>query len=253
MGVPWLHSACGTCEFCLRGEENLCPQARFTGFHVDGGYAEYMLADAALPAADPAADRAMSRPPRCCAPGLSATARCAWRTCIPASGWGWWALAPAPTWRSRWRAAGAAQVYVFTRSAEHRRHAEELGAAWTGGIEDKAPKLLDRAVIFAPSGKLVPLALEKLRPGGTLAINAIHMSDIPAMPYRLIYGERTLRSVANATYRDGVEFLRIANEMGIQVDGDGLPAGGGEPGAAGSEGEQDQWGGGSESCELVNQ
>ena len=108
------------------------------------------------------------------------------------------------------------EVYAFTRAAEHRRHAEELGAAWTGGIEDKAPKLLDRAVIFAPSGALVPQALEKLRPGGTLAINAIHMSDIPQMPYRLIYGERTLRSVANATYRDGVEFLRIANEMGIK-------------------------------------
>jgi propanol-preferring alcohol dehydrogenase len=108
-------------------------------------------------------------------------------------------------------------VYVFTRSEEHRRHAMELGAEWAGGVEDEAPHPLDRAVIFAPSGRLVPPVLEKLRPGGTLAINAVFMSDIPAMPYRLIYGERTLRSVANATYQDGVDFLRLAVEIPIQA------------------------------------
>jgi propanol-preferring alcohol dehydrogenase len=107
------------------------------------------------------------------------------------------------------------KVYVFTRSSEHRRHAEELGAAWVGGAEENPPKLLDRAVIFAPAGGLVPLILAKLRPGGTLAINAIHMSPIPELPYSLIYGERTLRSVANATYQDGVEFLRLAAEVPV--------------------------------------
>ena len=108
------------------------------------------------------------------------------------------------------------EVYVFTRSEMHRRHARELGAAWVGGVEDSPPAPLDRAVIFAPAGPLVPRILEKLRPGGTLAINAIHMSDIPAMPYRLLYGERTLRSVANATYQDGVEFLELAARIPVR-------------------------------------
>ncbi|MBE9524084.1 MAG: alcohol dehydrogenase, partial [Chloroflexi bacterium] len=107
------------------------------------------------------------------------------------------------------------EIYVFTRSLDHRRHAESLGANWVGGAEDRPPQFLDRAVIFAPAGDLVPKMLEKIRPGGTLAINAIHMSPIPEIPYGLIYGERTLRSVANATYRDGVEFLRLAAEIPI--------------------------------------
>jgi propanol-preferring alcohol dehydrogenase len=107
------------------------------------------------------------------------------------------------------------EVYVFTRSAAHRRHAAELGAAWVGGVEDTSPALMDRAVIFAPAGGLVPLLLAKLRPGGTLAINAIHMSPIPELPYQLIYGERTLRSVANATYQDGIDFLSLAAEISI--------------------------------------
>jgi propanol-preferring alcohol dehydrogenase len=108
------------------------------------------------------------------------------------------------------------EVYVFTRSDRHRRHAEELGAAWTGSAEDKPPKLIDRGIIFAPAGWIVPLALEKLRPAGTLAINAIHMSDIPQMPYEKIYGERTLRSVASATYQDGINFLKLATEIPIK-------------------------------------
>ena len=109
------------------------------------------------------------------------------------------------------------EVYVFTRSEGHRRLAEELGAAWVGGSEDRPPKLLDRAIIFAPLGELVPMVLEKIRPGGTLAINAIHMSLIPEMEYALLYGERTLRSVANATYQDGVQFLHLAAEIPIRV------------------------------------
>ena len=108
------------------------------------------------------------------------------------------------------------EVYVFTRSPEHREHARELGAAWVGGAEETPPEFLDRAIIFAPAGWIVHKALEKLRPGGTLAINAIHMTPIPEMPYNLIYGERTMRSVANATYRDGVEFLDLAVKIPIR-------------------------------------
>jgi propanol-preferring alcohol dehydrogenase len=109
-------------------------------------------------------------------------------------------------------------VDVFTRSAEHRRHALSLGAEWAGGIQDEPPAALDRAVLFAPSGALVPLALGKLRPGGTLAINAVHLSPIPELPYPLIYGERTLRSVANATYRDGLELLELARQANLHAD-----------------------------------
>jgi propanol-preferring alcohol dehydrogenase len=108
------------------------------------------------------------------------------------------------------------EVYVFTRSEEHRRHAWELGAAWVGGAEDEPQRPLDRAVIFAPAGHLVPKILAKLRPGGTLALNAIHMTPIPEMEYDLVYYERTLRSVANATYRDGVEFLELASKIPVQ-------------------------------------
>jgi propanol-preferring alcohol dehydrogenase len=109
------------------------------------------------------------------------------------------------------------EVYVFTRSAAHREHARQLGATWVGGADEQPPRLLDRAVIFAPVGWMVPKALAKLRPAGTLAINAIHMSPIPEMPYDLIYGERTLRSVANATYQDGVEFLQLAAEIPLRA------------------------------------
>jgi propanol-preferring alcohol dehydrogenase len=109
------------------------------------------------------------------------------------------------------------ELYAFTRSEQHRRHATELGAVWVGRVEEQPPSQLDRGIIFAPVGSLVPLALEKLRPGGTLAINAIHMTPIPEMPYALIYGERTLRSVANATYQDGVEFMRLAAEIPIHA------------------------------------
>jgi propanol-preferring alcohol dehydrogenase len=108
------------------------------------------------------------------------------------------------------------EVFVFTRSEAHRQHALELGAAWVGRAEDTPPEPLDRAITFAPAGEIVLHALEKLRPGGTLAINAVHLSPIPRMDYRLIYGERTLRSVANATYQDGVEFLQLAEQIPIR-------------------------------------
>ncbi|MEJ2486411.1 MAG: zinc-dependent alcohol dehydrogenase family protein [Anaerolineales bacterium] len=217
VGVPWLYSTCGECYYCRNGMENLCENAKFTGFDVDGGYAEAMLADAkfVLPLPEEISD--IDAAPLLCAGiigyrslhkadlehgerlglfGFGASAHLAIQV---ARHWG-------------------CEVYVFTRSAEHRQHAEELGAAWVGGAEDTPPKLLDRAVTFAPAGWIVPLALEKLRPGGTLAINAIHMSDIPSFPYQLIYGERTLRSVANAVYQDGVEFLKLAAEIPIRPE-----------------------------------
>jgi propanol-preferring alcohol dehydrogenase len=214
VGVPWLYSTCGECRYCSSGEENLCEQAKFTGFDVDGGFAEAMLADArfVLPLPESVSDRDAA--PLLCAGiiGYRSLHKADLRKGERLGLFGFGASAHLAIQVARY---WDCEVYVFTRSAEHRRHAEELGAAWVGGAEETPPKLLDRAVTFAPVGWIVPMALEKLRPGGTLAINAIHMSDIPGFAYPLIYGERTLRSVANATYQDGVDFLQLAEEIPI--------------------------------------
>ena len=216
VGIPWLYRACGICEFCQRGEENLCPYAKFTGFDVDGGYADFMLAEAkyTLPLPDELTDDQaapllcagiigyrslhkadLQRGERLGLVGFGASAHLAIQI---ANHWG-------------------CRTFVFTRAEEHRHHARELGAVWAGSIDDDSPEPIDRAVLFAPVGKLVPLILKKLRPGGTLAINAIHLSPIPELDYELLYGERTLRSVANATYQDGVELLELAVKIPIRA------------------------------------
>ncbi len=216
VGVPWFYSACGECEYCRRGEENLCPQARFTGFHVDGGYAEYMLAEARYLLPMPESIPHEQAAPLLCA-GIIGYRSLRKADLQPGERLGLFGFGASAHLAIQVARYWDCEVYVFTRSPAHRQHALALGAAWAGGAEDAAPKPLDRAVIFAPAGGIVPLALEKLRPGGTLAINAIHMTPIPEMPYRLIYGERTLRSVANATYRDGVEFLQLAAEIPVRA------------------------------------
>ncbi len=215
VGIPWLHSTCGNCEFCLRGEENLCATAQFTGFHVNGGFAEYVLADArfVLPLPDMVSDEQAA--PLLCAGivGYRSLKKADIQSGEKVGLFGFGASAHLCIQVLRY---WDCPVYVFTRSKAHQDHAWELGAVWAGEAGSSGVSTLDRAVIFAPVGELVPLALEKIRPGGTVAINAIHMSDIPSFPYKTIYGERTLRSVANATYRDGVEFLDLAVKAGIQ-------------------------------------
>lgn len=216
VGVPWLYDACGACRYCKAGVENLCRQARFTGFDVQGGFAEYMIAEGkyALPLPEMLDDRQAA--PLLCAGiiGYRALKQAEYEGGEVLGLVGFGASAHL-TIQVALHQGG--EVYVFTRSEEHRRHARSLGAAWAGGIDEQAPGPLDSAIIFAPAGHLVPKVLEKLRPEGTLAINAIHMSPIPEMPYRLIYEERTLRSVANATYRDGVEYLELAAEIPVQA------------------------------------
>jgi alcohol dehydrogenase, propanol-preferring len=215
VGVPWLYSACGNCDFCRRGQENLCDQARFSGFHHDGGYAEFMLAEANYILPLPAEIDDEQAAPLLCA-GIIGYRSLRQADLLPGERLGLVGFGASAHLAIQVARHWDCPVDVFTRSVEHRQHALELGAAWAGGIEDDSPAPLDRAIIFAPSGKLVPLVLEKLRPGGTLAINAIYMSPIPEMPYQLIYGERTLRSVANATYQDGLDFLRLAAEIPIR-------------------------------------
>jgi alcohol dehydrogenase, propanol-preferring len=217
VGVPWLYSACGSCDFCRRGQENLCPQARFSGFHHDGGYAEYMLADARYVLPLPLEIDDEQAAPLLCA-GIIGYRSLRQADLSPGERLGLVGFGASAHLAIQVARHWGCPVDVFTRSTEHRRHALALGAAWAGGIEQESPAALDRAIIFAPSGKLVPLVLEKLRAGGTLAINAIYMSPIPEMPYHLVYGERTLRSVANATYQDGVEFLKLAAEVPVRAE-----------------------------------
>jgi propanol-preferring alcohol dehydrogenase len=215
-GVPWLYQTCGACELCLSGQENLCPQARFTGFHADGGYAEWMIAEAGYTLPLPEAIPDEQAAPLLCA-GIIGYRSLRQADLYPGERLGLVGFGASAHLALQIANYLGCEVYVFTRSAEHQRHARLLGATWAGTADERPPAPLDRAVIFAPAGGLVPLTLEKLRPGGTLAINAIHMSPIPEMPYALIYGERTLRSVANATYQDGVEFLRLAVEAEVRA------------------------------------
>jgi propanol-preferring alcohol dehydrogenase len=215
VGIPWLYRACGKCDFCQRGEENLCRDAEFTGFHKDGGYAEFTVSDAdyTLRVPDGLSDELAA--PLLCA-GIIGYRSLHKADVHPGERLGLVGFGASAHLAIQVARYWNCEVYVFTRSEGHKQLARELGAAWVGDSEDQTPAPLDRAILFAPVGYLVPIILEKLRPGGTLAINAIHLSPIPEFSYHLIYGERTLRSVANATYQDGVDFLRLAAEIPIR-------------------------------------
>jgi propanol-preferring alcohol dehydrogenase len=217
VGVPWLAETCGVCAFCRRGEENLCDNARFTGWDVDGGYAELMAArdDFVVPIPERFADDEAA--PLLCA-GIIGYRSLRRAEVQPGDHVGLYGFGASAHLAIQAACAWGCRVSVFTRGREHRALAERLGAAWTGGAEDRPPQPLDRAVIFAPAGGLVPAALAALRKGGVLAINAIHMSPIPALDYGLLYGERTVRSVANATRRDAIEFLELAATAGVTVE-----------------------------------
>jgi propanol-preferring alcohol dehydrogenase len=215
VGVPWLFSACGKCEYCKRGKENLCIKAKFTGFHVDGGYADYILADGAYVLPIPPGLTDEQAAPLLCA-GIVGYRALKKADILPGEHVGLFGFGASAHLCIQVLHYWGCQVSVFTRAIAHQAHARELGAAWAGSAGQNPEKLLDRAVIFAPSGNLVVRALETIRPGGTVAINAIHMSEIPAFPYEKIYGERTLRSVANATYQDGEDFLALAVTANIR-------------------------------------
>ena len=215
VGVPWLYRADGTCDFCQRGEENLCPNAEFTGLHRAGGFAEFMVADAsyALSIPDSIGDRPAA--PLLCA-GIIGYRSLRKADLQPGERLGLVGFGASAHLAIQVALHWDCEVYVFSRTESHRELARDLGAAWAGSANDEVPQPLDRAVTFAPVGHLVPTILDKLRPGGTLAINAIHMTPIPEMEYGLIYGERTLRSVTNLTRRDGEEFLELAAEIPIE-------------------------------------
>ena len=217
VGVPWLHDACGACEYCARGRENLCEFARFTGLHVNGGYAEFTVVsqDFAYPVPVSFSDEAAA--PLLCAGiiGYRALRLSEIRPGETLGLYGFGASAHIAIQVARhWKC----EVYMFTRSKEHRQLARELGAAWTGRAEEDPPARIHSAVIFAPAGPLVPEALRVLRKGGVIALAGIYMSPIPSLEYSSIYHERTLRSVANSTRQDAHEILRLAGEIPIHTE-----------------------------------
>ena len=217
VGVGWIFSTCGACRFCTSGRENLCDRApRFTGRDVDGGYAERMIADARYAYPLPAGFTAVDAAPLLCA-GIIGYRSLRLSGIQPGG-----RLALVGFGASAHLAAQVAlhwgcEVYAFTREEVHRRLAMEIGATWAGQAWDDPGVPMDAAVIFAPAGELVPAALAAVAKGGVVVCAGIHMSDIPPFPYELLWGERTLRSVANLTRRDGVEFLALAPRVPVRT------------------------------------
>lgn len=214
IGVPWLGHTCGICPYCAGGQENLCDHPLFTGFSRDGGFATATIADArfAFPLGEAGSDVALA--PLLCA-GLIG-----WRSLVIAGEgkqiglYGFGAAAHIVAQAARWQGRS---VFAFTRPGDvaTQAFARSLGAAWAGGSNEMPPRPLDAAIIFATVGELVPLALKAVCKGGRVVCAGIHMSDIPSFPYRLLWEERQLVSVANLTRKDGIDFLRLAPKMGI--------------------------------------
>ena len=216
VGIAWLHSTDGTCEYCRSGRENLCDRPSFTGYTVNGGYAEYALAEEGFVYPIPKGFDDEQAAPLLCA-GIIGF-RSLRLSGIQRGGklglYGFGAAAHVAIQVARhW----GADVYACTRDKRHQKLAMELGAIWAGGTVDPPPALLDSAVIFAPAGEIVPAALQALKKGGTLALGGIHMSQIPPLDYNLLYQERVVRSVANNTRQDGHDFLRVAAEIPIRT------------------------------------
>ena len=214
VGVPWLGWTCGVCAYCRSGQENLCDHARFTGYQIDGGYAELTVADQRYCfAIDPSFSDVAAAPLLCAGLIGYRTLRLAGEARrLGIYGFGAAAHILAQVARHQGR-----EVYAFTRPGDiaAQDFARGLGAVWAGGSDETPPEKLDAALIFAPVGALVPAALAATRKGGTVVCGGIHMSDIPAFPYRLLWEERVVRSVANLTRRDAEEFLALAPAAGI--------------------------------------
>jgi len=217
VGVPWLGATCGRCGYCTGGRENLCSDAKFTGYTLDGGYAEYAIAGAhfCLPLPD-AFDDAHAAPLLCAglighrALGMAGDAK---RLGIYGFGAAAHIVAQVAKWEGR-------QVFAFTKpgDVEGQQFARSLGAAWAGGSDEMPPEELDAALLFAPVGALVPAALRATARGGSVVCAGIHMSEIPAFPYSILWGERVLRSVANLTREDGLRFLELAPKVPVKTE-----------------------------------
>lgn len=217
VGIAWLHRTDGTCPYCLAGAENLCDHPSFTGYTVDGGYAEYVVAaqDFVYPIPEGFADNQAA--PLLCA-GIIGFRSLRLSGIQKGGNLGIYGFGAAGHIAIQVARYWSASVYVSTRDPRHQRLALDLGAKWAGGTLAEPPVKLDSAIVFAPAGEIVPAALKALRKGGTLALGGIHMSPIPSFDYDLLYGERVVRSVTNNTRQDGEDFLRLAAEIPIRTE-----------------------------------
>jgi propanol-preferring alcohol dehydrogenase len=219
VGVPWLHQTDGVCEYCREGKENLCENATFTGWLVDGGYAEYIVAQADFVYPIPEAFSDEEAAPLLCAGiiGFRSLRLSGINGPSPGKRLGIYGFGAAAHIAIQVARHWGVDVYAFTRDARHRQFALDLGAAWAGGSDDAPSVKLDSVIIFAPAGELVISALKVLKKGGCVALGGIHMSQIPPIDYQLLYYERVVRSVANNTRQDGLDFLRVAAEIPIKT------------------------------------
>jgi alcohol dehydrogenase, propanol-preferring len=222
VGVPWLGWTDDVCPYCLAGQENLCVQARFTGYTLDGGYAEYAVADERFCIPTPESYSDTEAAPLLCA-GLIG-----YRSLVRAGGGkrlGIYGFGAAAHIMAQVAIYQGREIYAFTRPGDERgqQFARSLGATWAGGSGQRPPEELDAAIIFAPVGALVPAALAAVRPGGTVVCGGIHMSDVPSFPYELLWGERSICSVANLTRKDAEEFMKIAPKVPVRTTTQSFP------------------------------
>jgi alcohol dehydrogenase, propanol-preferring len=222
VGVPWLGHTCNHCRYCLSKRENLCDNAEFTGYQIDGGYAEYTVADEQFCFPIPAGYPDLQAAPLLCA-GLIGYR--SFRMTGDAQRIGFYGFGAAAHILIQVANYQKRQVYAFTRNGdtEGQKFALELGAVWAGNSDELPPEPLDAAIIFAPVGQLVPAALKAVAKGGIVVCAGIHMSDIPSFPYEILWEERVLRSVANLTRQDGEEFLELAPKIPIRTEVEAFP------------------------------
>ena len=222
VGVPWLGHTCGTCRYCRSGRENLCDAARFTGYQLDGGYATHALAEARYCLPLPATYDDVHAAPLLCAGLIGYRALKAAGACERLGIYGFGAAAHIV---AQIAIARGCEVFAFTRPGDTAAQtlAIALGCTWAGGTDQAADASLDAAIIFAPAGELVPLALGRLAKGGTLVLGGIHMSPVPEMPYEILWGERCIKSVANLTRQDGLEFMSLSGRVPLTVKVEAFP------------------------------
>ena len=223
VGIAWLRRTCGSCEWCRRGAENLCPLSAYTGWDADGGFAEYAVVPAAFAYRLPEEYDDLHAAPLLCA-GIIGY-RALRRAALPPGGrLGIYGFGSSAHITAQIALAQGAELFVMTRGEENRKLAAEVGATWVGGEDDPPPVPLSSAIVFAPAGTLVPVALEALDRGGTLALAGIHMTDVPSLDYqRHLFRERDLRTVTSNTRRDGEELLRLAARAGVRVHATAYP------------------------------
>ncbi len=223
VGIPWLHTTCGRCRFCIGGKENLCPEATFTGYDIDGGYAQFVAADEKAVYPLPAGLPDLQAAPLLCA-GVIGYRSLNLAEVEEGGRLGLYGFGASAHIVIQIAVHLGYRVYVFSRTEEHRRLARELGAVWTGSAADPLPEKLHGAIIFAPAGWLVPAALEALERGGTVSLAGIYMTPVPQLDYsRHLYHEKTLRSVANSTREDVRGMLRLAEEIPIRTEVEDFP------------------------------